>query len=166
MALDSRLKVFLPWFTATAGGLFLLTVPLMVYAQRAKTGTQTTLRIDKAVRFVFGLASCVQVCAVVMLFSGRQGILLAAQYLGDGSKVEAEQIMLGTHVALLVFYAILFLINWFVTSDRGAGLSIQRFFFARHDYGQAYGGQTYGEQACVDPSMMAATYEQPMCWLT
>lgn len=111
--------------------------------------TKITLHIDKAARFAFGLACCFQVWAILVVVFGRQGILLALQYSGDGTKVEPGQTMLSIHGMLLIFYVILFVINWFA----GLGWNRFRWFFERYNvanYPQQQGGNDIENYQCAE----------------
>ncbi|QDS72087.1 hypothetical protein FKW77_003291 [Venturia effusa] len=145
MAVASRRSVFVPWFTVVAAVLWGVGWVLTVLCQKRE---KVNIKIDKLTRLCCGLAFWFEFCAAVILYFGTQGILLSLKYAGDGTKVEAGTAMLGTHVALLVLLGILWMVNCFKSSTRGAGYSIGRFFFARFDgaAGKGFGQDGYGQQ--------------------
>lgn len=131
MALAVRRKVFMPWFMATAGGLFAVGYFGTLKSQWATECRKSVLTCDRYTRLACGMACWVQVCAILVLWFGRQGILEALEYAGDGTKVEAGRGMLVVHVIVLVFYFFLYLINWSVTCSNRFMTSISGSFFRR-----------------------------------
>jgi hypothetical protein len=121
MVMDARHTVFIPFIEAVAAGFFFIALPCMFYAQVTTTVTKTTAHIDKAVIYLFGLASFVSLLATVGLTYGRQGIVLAAGNWSDGATVDVGNPMLTVHAAVCAFCLILFVVNWSATLEGSFG---------------------------------------------